>query len=145
MRAMYQILVFPYLKKDKEYKYAIFQRADSGLWQGIAGGGQENETPLQSAKRETQEETGIAETAKYLQLSSVGQIPAKSISAFADANIDFIPEYSFGVEVLDEKLIISHEHTAYTWLNYEEAIQKLYWDSNKVALRELKNKLENSL
>jgi ADP-ribose pyrophosphatase YjhB (NUDIX family) len=36
--------------------YAVFKRTDGGCWQGIAGGGEKGETPLQAAQREALEE-----------------------------------------------------------------------------------------
>mgnify|MGYP003311483129 CR=1 FL=1 len=36
-----------------------------------------------------------------------------------------------------EDILLSHEHTEYLWLSYEDAISKLKWDSNKIALYEL--------
>lgn len=52
-----------------------------------------------------------------------------------------IPEYSFGLEVNDQKLHLSKEHTAYKWATYEEAVSALKWDSNKTALWELHTRL----
>jgi dATP pyrophosphohydrolase len=50
-RAPFQILVFPYCKDDSgKIQYAIFSRADYFCWQGIAGGGEDKETPLEAAK-----------------------------------------------------------------------------------------------
>lgn len=53
-RAPYQILVLPFRRlKGSDPLYAIFRRADCGVWQGVAGGGESNESPLESpdAKR----------------------------------------------------------------------------------------------
>jgi len=59
MRKPYQVIVFPYIKTKKGYRYAIFKRKDLKFWQGIPGGGENRETPIQSAKREAFEEAGI--------------------------------------------------------------------------------------
>jgi hypothetical protein len=29
-----------------EFEFAVFKRADADFWQGIAGGGEDNETPM---------------------------------------------------------------------------------------------------
>ncbi|OOR05704.1 NUDIX pyrophosphatase, partial [Bacillus mycoides] len=47
MRAPYQVLIFPYIKTDDSIQYAIFNRSDYGYWQGIAGGGEDGETPIE--------------------------------------------------------------------------------------------------
>jgi len=51
MRAPYQVLIFPYIIIGDSIQYAIFNRSDYGYWQGIAGGGEDGETPIESAKR----------------------------------------------------------------------------------------------
>jgi dihydroneopterin triphosphate diphosphatase len=38
MRAPFQILVFPFRRREGRLELAIFRRADDGSWQGIAGG-----------------------------------------------------------------------------------------------------------
>lgn len=54
-RAKYQVLVIPYIIKNESIKYAVYHRSDMEIWQFIAGGGEDGETPLQSAKREAYE------------------------------------------------------------------------------------------
>lgn len=108
MRAPFQILAFPYIKNNNnEFEYAIFKRSDAKYWQGIAGGGEDNETPLQTATRETREEIGLTPT-KVLPLASMITVPAKNISSHAknieSSNILMIPEYSFGAKLQDKNL-----------------------------------------
>jgi dihydroneopterin triphosphate diphosphatase len=55
-RAPFQVLVFPYRALDDgDFEFAVFSRAAYRCWQGIAGGGEGEETPLQAAKRESLE------------------------------------------------------------------------------------------
>ncbi|MGH0795854.1 NUDIX domain-containing protein, partial [Bacillus mycoides] len=68
MRAPYQVLIFPYIKTDDSIQYAIFNRSDYGYWQGIAGGGEDGEAPIESAKREAFEEAGIIRECPYIKL-----------------------------------------------------------------------------
>ena len=71
-RAPFQVLVFPYRKNlQNQFEFALLLRADEGFWQGIAGGGEDDETPLEAARRETFEETGIKPTSTFLQLDTV--------------------------------------------------------------------------
>ena len=53
-----------------------------------------------------------------------------------------IPEYSFAVMMDSIILKLSHEHTEYEWVDYETAIKRLRYDSNKTALWELDNKIK---
>ncbi len=139
MRAPHQILVFPYIRTDNgNIEYCIFKRRDLKVWQGIAGGGEKGESPMETAKRETFEEVGITIKSKFTQLSSIASIPVEAISGFIwGEDILVIPEYSFGVEVHNKEIYLKNEHTKYEWVNYKEAIDKLKWDSNRTALWEL--------
>ncbi len=141
MRQPYQVLVFPYILTEKGYEYAIFKRKDLEVWQGIAGGGEEGETPPETARREAYEEALIPMDSGYISLTSIGAIPAESVGAFEGLGIKTVPEHAFGVNVKSKKLTIGHEHTEYSWLTYEEAMNKLNWESNKKALTELNDVL----
>jgi len=144
MRAPFQVLVIPFVKEGKKYYYAIFKRKDLNIWQFIAGGGEGNETPLEAAKREACEEAGISKKARYIRLASICAIPAVNIRGLEwGKEIVMIPEFAFGVKLPSRKLKISSAHTQCLWLNYEDAIKKLKYDSNKSALWELDYRLKN--
>ena len=144
MREPYQILSIPYRIVDGTPLFCIFHRADISYWQFIAGGGENGETPIKAAIRETREEIGI-EPKNIMQLNSIAYVPAEVITESRrkhwDKNTCVIPEYCFAFEC-DKEPILSNEHTEYKWLTYEEAQKLLKWDSNKVAMYEIKCKLE---
>ena len=55
-----------------------------------------------------------------------------------------IPEYAFAVEIRnDDNIQLSNEHKEYKWVEYDEAIKKLKYDSNKTALWELNERIKN--
>ncbi len=56
-----------------------------------------------------------------------------------------IPEYAFAAEVTDGGIHTSREHTEFAWVDYATARQRLKYDSNKVALWELDNKIKMGL
>jgi dATP pyrophosphohydrolase len=143
MRAPYQILTLPYRKKDSGYEFCIFNRSDSEVWQGIAGGGEDDETPLDAAVRETYEECGINKRESFVKLDSMCTIPVKYVTGEYTWGKDVfvIKEYAFRVNVEDEEIILSDEHISYNWVDFKEAIKLLHWDSNKNALWELKERL----
>jgi dATP pyrophosphohydrolase len=143
-RAPFQILIFPFIKNEQGLiEYAVFRRSDGDYWQAIAGGGEEGEVPEQTAIRELQEEAGIPICNRMTRLDSKAFIPVVGITGeFTWGNDVFvIPEYTFGVEVENRQLKLSKEHREYQWVNYEEAIKMLKWDSNKNALWELNERL----
>ncbi len=145
MREPYQILSIPYRIVDGMPLFCIFRRADSKYWQFIAGGGENGETPIEAAKRETIEEIGVEPT-NIKQLTCVTYVPAEVIAESRrqhwDKNTFVIPEYSFAFEC-DLEPVLSNEHSEYKWLTYNEARKLLKWDSNKVAMYEIKCILEN--
>ncbi len=147
MREPYQILSIPYRIIDGTPLFLILHRTESDYWQFIAGGGENGETPLYAAIRETFEEIGV-ESSNIHQLESVAYVPAEVIAENRrqhwDKNIFVIPEYSFAFEC-DSEPILSNEHTEYKWLIYDKARKLLKWDSNKVAMYEIKCILENRL
>lgn len=145
MRAPYQVLIFPFIKEKNKYYYAIFKRKDLNIWQGLAGGGEGDETPLEAARREVYEEAAIGGDLRYIRLSSMTTIPAVHIHGLLWGDVVMIPELSFGVEAPSRELKISDEHIQYVWLSCNDAIDKLRYDSNKSALWELSYRLENGL
>lgn len=64
MRAPYQVLIFPYI-------------INYGCWQGLAGDGEDDETPNESAKREAFVETGIVGDYPYIKLDSMSSLPVE--------------------------------------------------------------------
>ncbi len=145
-RAPFQVLVFPYRRQDDgEFAYAVFRRGDDGMRQAIAGGGEDDESPLEAARREAWEEAGIEPSCPLLELASCASIPVIHFAEFREREDLFvIPEYCFAVEVAESNLHISGEHVEYSWLPYSEAHAVLRWDSNKTALWELNRRLELS-
>jgi dATP pyrophosphohydrolase len=143
-RAPFQVLVLPWrFVAPGDIRYAVFRRRDEGsAWQGIAGGGEDDETPLEAARREAWEEAGIAPGSAFLPLDSLATVPVVHFPAFHDRDDLFvIPEHSFGVAVTSADLRLSNEHTEAAWLPYAEAHARLRWDSNRNALWELDQRL----
>ena len=67
-------------------------------------------------------------------------------SAFPEAGwppeVLVIPEHPFAVDVGSAALCLSPEHSGQKWMTYADALQALTWDSNKVALYELNERLQ---
>ncbi|MDE0183984.1 MAG: NUDIX pyrophosphatase [Candidatus Poribacteria bacterium] len=148
-RAPFQVLVLPYgITPDNTIHYALFRRESStgGYWQGIAGGGENGESPLESAKRETHEEAGIDPSNEFLKLDSFAMVPVANVCGFRwGSDVLVIPEHCFGVKVEEDHLQLSHEHSEYKWLDYGRAMELLHWDSNKCALWELNFRVRREL
>ncbi len=145
-RAPFQVLVFPYTIDKGKILYCIFRRSDLKVWQGIAGGGEKGESPIEAAIRECNEEAGILEDNNFTQLDSLSHISVIDITGVFlwGESILVIPEYCFGVHITYKNLKLSDEHTDYCWTSYEKAHKKLKWDSNKTALWELNERIKRS-
>ncbi len=137
MRAPFQVIVFPYRKEERTLQVLIGKRADDGTWQAISGGGENTETPLEAAKRELMEESNLTGE-HWQQLDSRTMLPKVHYAgheAWGD-DVFVIPEYAFAVETYGLE-VISFEHSEFRWVDVATAHALLKYDSNKVALWEL--------
>lgn len=143
-RAPFQVLVLPYRKTQEAFEFAVLSRLDDACWQGIAGGGEDQETPIEAARREAWEEACIPSEAKFLPLDALCSIPAPLFrdSALWGEELYVIPEYSFGADCTGREITLSSEHTGLEWRPYAEAHKRLTYDSNRVALWELHQRIQ---
>jgi dATP pyrophosphohydrolase len=143
-RAPFQVLVLPYRKMPDTWEFAVFRRSDSPCWQGIAGGGEDDETPMAAAKREAFEEAGIPGACRFTPLQATCTIPVTFFqdNGTWDPSLYVIPEHSFGVDCTDQTLVLSNEHGAIEWLSYTNAHIRFTYDSNRTALWELHLRLQ---
>ncbi len=78
MRAPYQVLAIPYRIKPV-IQYCVLHRSDIDQYQFVAGGGEDDEKPIEAAVREIYEETSIKVDC-IKPLTSMTYIPANVIS-----------------------------------------------------------------
>lgn len=150
MRAPFQVIVFPYRETTAGgYEYAIFFRTSpryGDFWQAISGGGEDDETPIQAAEREAYEEGGIPLDTPLLALDSMATIPAPQAAGMLwGPEVLVVPEYAFGANVNAHRIVLSNEHTAFRWVDYDSAQKLLTFDSNRNALWELNYRLTGDL
>jgi len=116
--------------------YLLLRRVQShgGFWQSVTGSLEDGETHLQAAVREVREETGF--TAKENELIDLGVTNVFEIAE------QWRPKYAPGVTRNEEvcfALQVPHgtveidslEHDQYVWVEYDAAIEMLYWESNR--------------
>jgi dihydroneopterin triphosphate diphosphatase len=139
-RAPFQVLVIPARIDRGALLYALFRRSEStgGYWQWIAGGGEDDEEPIDAAKREAFEEAGIRHTESFVQLTSMAMVPVVNVAGFQwGESVLVIPEHAFGVIMKRSDCVLSDEHTMVEWLELDDAMARLHWDSNRTALWEV--------
>jgi dATP pyrophosphohydrolase len=102
-----------------------------GLWSLIMGRLEKGESAAEAIRREVAEETGIAVEALY----TTGCVDTY-FSAGANA-IEMMP--IFAVPFAEEpKVTLDHEHLAYRWLSFAEAIEVLAYPGQRQALLDIK-------
>ncbi len=115
---------------EPDPKYLMLKRSPDklygGIWQCVTGKIENNETPIETAIRELNEETGLTPKNKW----TVDQV-----NHFYEAEqnrMNLIPV--FGIEVDNTDVIISDEHCDYQWCNIEDALKLFTWSQQKNGL-----------
>jgi dATP pyrophosphohydrolase len=145
MRAPFQVLVLLFRRTGSGVcEFAVLCRSDDGCWQGVAGGGENEETPAQAARREVAEETGISPTAPLYRLTMADHVPVRTFSARHEWPLDtyVIPQHFFACDATGAETRLSDEHSELRWLRTDEAEAILRYDDNRTALWELSQRLE---
>jgi dATP pyrophosphohydrolase len=143
-RAPFQVLIIPYRRRqDGTVEYAVTKRADMDAWQFLSGGAENSETPLEAAKREAQEEGDIPADLDFMALDATASIPANNFGAWKEwgEGVYVVPEHCFAVDMQERELQLSFEHSEVRWLGFDNASKLLTWDSNRIAMWELKERL----
>ncbi len=144
-----QVHIYLYRKRHGVFEYAIFQRSDMPIcWQGVCGGLEGDETLEEGVRRELWEEAGITNISEIHLLETISYVPAIQFSQkhrdVWGESITVIPMYCYAIEY-DGEIILSDEHTDMQWMKYDEAMEAIYFDSQKTALYELNEKLLRGL
>ncbi|TAK78996.1 MAG: NUDIX domain-containing protein [Dehalococcoidia bacterium] len=142
-RAPFNVVVYPFrVGEDGAYQYALLRRADEGWWQGVSGGGEEGESPLEAAVRETAEETRISVAADaFIAPDAIEPVPApiyRDSPAWGEA-VYVVPQYGFGCPVESPEIALSREHAEFRWASSEQASSLLRY--NRIPLWELNARL----
>lgn len=146
-RRPFQVLVFPFKKMQDRTEYLVLKREDLGVWQGVAGGGEGEETPIEAAYRELYEETGLS-GGRLAKMDSLAHVPVVDVTGeftWGEETL-VIPEYAFAYEARpDDQARLSDEHVELRWAEYDIARALLKWDSNKTALWEIHERIANGM
>ena len=142
-RAPLQVLVLLYRRTENGHEYCVFRRSDSGWWQGVAGGGEDTETPEEAARRELMEEAGLDLPVMRLQMMDTMPVTVfreRELYGWPD-DLYAVPQYAFAADATGHEVKLSDEHTVCEWLTYPLAQERLFFQSNKNALWELDHRL----
>ena len=119
-----------------------------GFWQSVTGSQEDDESLLETARREVREETGIEFSAGEFidwQLTNRYEIFAEWRDRYAPGvteNTEHV--YSLCVPEKSRVIIAVDEHLAYRWLSWREAAAACFSWSNRDAILELPQRLARS-
>jgi dATP pyrophosphohydrolase len=123
----------------RDLQILLLERATHpGYWQSVTGSQEKDETLVETARREVEEETGLlarSEDFKDWQIINTFEI-------FPDWRHRYAPgvthntEHVYSLEIAREQPVrfAPDEHTAYCWLPWKEAAEKCFSWSNRDAI-----------
>lgn len=117
-------------KTADRHEVLLLKRTQSlaGTWCQVAGSIEEGETAWQTALRELAEETGLHPQALY---------SADTCEQFYEAHRDSITIAPVFVAFIDPaaEVTLNHEHSAYCWVPFGEAIEMVAFGGQRRVLR----------
>ena len=112
----------------------------SGHWDFVKGKMEKGETTNQTAVRETQEETGITDITFVKDFEEWIEYNFKYQGELVQKKVVF-----FLAETKTKEIKISHEHSGYTWMDYNSAMEKTTFDNAKTVLTKAQKLISDTL
>ena len=120
------IVLFRNVSHEKSF---LLLNYPQGHWDFIKGKMEKNETPHETALRETKEETGIS------NIEFIDGFEENIEYDFKFKREDVHKKVIFFIAKTDTKKIrLSHEHNDYLWLGYNDALKKTTYQGSKNVL-----------
>jgi dATP pyrophosphohydrolase len=132
-----QVVIFA--ETPARRRYLLLRRVpdQGGFWQFVTGSLEAGETHIQAALREVREETGLTPAPSDLidlKLTNTFEIAPRWLHKY-EPGVTHNEEKCFALRAERHAVLLDPlEHTDYAWVFYEQALEMLYWESNKAAL-----------
>ena len=125
---------------DADQVLAMQRQDDPTFWQSVTGSMESGETPLQTAIREVEEETGIRVDRDALvfqdhQLTSQYVIRPCWRHRYEEG-VTINTEHLFSMKVRKGQPIVLTEHLAFEWLDKQDAMNRMWSESNVNGVRD---------
>ena len=127
-------------RKEGPKKLFLLLHYPSGHWDFVKGKMEKGETTHETAIRETGEETGITDIVFVENFEEWIEYNFKYQGELVQKKVVF-----FLAETKMKEVKISHEHSGYTWMDYNTAMEKTTFDNAKTVLTKAKKLLSNTL
>jgi len=127
-------------RKEKLEKLFLLLHYPSGHWDFVKGKMEKGETTQQTAIRETKEETGITDIAFVENFEEWIEYNFKYKGELVKKKVVF-----FLAETKTKNIKISHEHSGYTWMDYNTSMEKTTFDNAKNVLTKAQILLSKTL
>ena len=127
-------------RKEGIKKLFLLLHYPSGHWDFVKGKMEKGETTHQTAIREAKEETGITDITFVENFEEWIKYNFKYQGELVQKKVVF-----FLAETKTKEIKISHEHSGYTWLDYNESMEKTTFDNAKTVLTKAQKILSDTL
>jgi len=127
-------------RKEGTKKLFLLLHYPSGHWDFVKGKMEKGETTHQTAIREAKEETGITDITFVENFEEWIKYNFKYQGELVQKKVVF-----FLAETKTKEITISHEHSGYTWLDYNESMEKTTFDNAKTVLTKAQKILSDTL
>ena len=127
-------------RKEESKILFLLLHYPSGHWDFVKGKMEQEESTHQTAVRETKEETGITDMVFVENFEEWIQYNFKYQGELVQKKVVF-----FLAETKTKEVKISHEHSGYTWLDYNSSMEKTTFDNARTVLTKAEKLLSNTL
>ena len=127
-------------RKEGSKKLFLLLHYPSGHWDFVKGKMEQGESTHQTAIREAQEETGITDITFVENFEEWIKYNFKYQGELVQKKVVF-----FLAETKTKEIKISHEHSGYTWMDYNSSMDKTTFDNAKTVLTKAHNLLSDTL
>ena len=127
-------------RKEESKILFLLLHYPSGHWDFVKGKMEKGESTRETAIREAEEETGITDITFIENFEEWIEYNFKHQGELVQKKVVF-----FLAETKTKEVKISHEHSGYTWMDYNEAMEKTTFNNAKTVLTKAQKLLSDTL